>query len=95
MCQYKFNEYFIIYMGDNMANIKLKEARKRKGIKQDDLKKFLNVSQAQISRYENCIDQLDYDGLIKLSFLYDTSIDYLLGLTDIPKPYPRAKKKSL
>ena len=76
-----------------MANIKLKESRKNKGMKQKDACIFLNVSQAQISRYENCIDQLDYDGLIKLANLYDTSIDYLLGLTDVKQPYPRTKKK--
>ena len=29
--------------------------------------------------------------LIKLSKFYNTNIDYLLGLTDETKPYPRKK----
>jgi transcriptional regulator, XRE family len=31
------------------------------------------------------------DVLIKLAFFYQTSTDYLLGLTDVEKPYPKAK----
>lgn len=31
--------------------------------------------------------------LIKLSEFYNVSVDYLLGLTDIMKPYPRINRK--
>ena len=30
--------------------------------------------------------------LIKLAAYYNTSIDYLLGLTDIKEPYPKSKR---
>ena len=32
------------------------------------------------------------DAIIKLAEYYGGSIDYLVGLTDEPKPYPRKKK---
>ena len=32
------------------------------------------------------------DAVIKLAEFYGVSIDYLVGLTDEPKPYPRKKK---
>ncbi len=32
------------------------------------------------------------DALVKLAFFYKTSVDYLLGITDEIKPYPRAKR---
>ncbi|QEY35337.1 helix-turn-helix transcriptional regulator [Caproiciproducens galactitolivorans] len=31
--------------------------------------------------------------LVKLADFYNTSIDYLVGLTDVKEPYPRRKKK--
>ena len=36
--------------------------------------------------------QVDY--LIKLAKFYNTSTDYLLGLTDEIKPYPKSKRKN-
>jgi len=31
--------------------------------------------------------------LVQLALFYDTSVDYLLGLTDDPNPYPRKRIK--
>ena len=56
-------------------------------------KVFIPYTQAQYSRIENNENQLSYDDLIKLAIFYDTSIDYILGLTDETKPYKRSFKK--
>ena len=32
------------------------------------------------------------DILTRLAFFFDTSTDYILGLTDNPKPYPRRSR---
>ena len=40
---------------------------------------------------ENEENQLSYDGLIKLAKFYNTSIDYILGLTNIKEPYPKSR----
>lgn len=72
-------------------NVRIKELRVDKDIKQIELAKLLNISQAQYSYIENNKFELDYNGLITLSQFYCVSIDYILGVTNIAKPYPRKK----
>lgn len=64
---------------------KIKELREDNDIKQIQLAKILNITQAQYSRIENNEYELSYDGLIKLALFYNTSIDYILGLTNVKK----------
>ena len=47
----------------------------------------LQISQRAYSHYENGTREVPLDVLIKLSYLYNVSSDYLLGLTDNPIPY--------
>lgn len=68
------------------------DLRENNNLYQKDLAKILNISQAQYSRIESGINQLDYDGLIKLAIFYKTSVDYILGLTNVKEPYPRKKE---
>lgn len=72
---------------------RIKDLRTDKDIFQKHIANILNITQAQYSRIENNENQLSYDGLIKLAIFYDTSIDYILGLTDETKPYKRSCKK--
>lgn len=46
-----------------------------------------------VRRYEKGTRSIPVDCLIKLAELYDTSIDYLLGLTNAKKKYPRISSK--
>lgn len=70
---------------------RLRDMREDKDLYQTDIAKLLNVSQQTYSRYENDEISIDKDSLIKLAFFYNTSVDYLLELTDERKPYPRKK----
>ena len=60
-------------------------------VNQKEVCSFLNIKQPQYSRYERGISEPRIDFFIKLSEFYGVSVDYLLGLTDIMKPYPRKK----
>ena len=71
---------------------RLRDIREDKDLKQSDIAKLLNVSQQTYSRYESDEISIDKDSLIKLAFYYNTSVDYLLELTDERKPYPRKKQ---
>ena len=71
---------------------RLKDMREDRDLYQSDLAKLLNVSQQTYSRYENDEISIDKDSLIKLALFYNTSVDYLLELTDERKPYPRKKQ---
>ncbi len=69
---------------------RLKEIREDNDLKQADIAKILKISQVQYSRYETGVRTIPIYHLIKLAKYYKTSIDYLLGLTDERKPYPKS-----
>lgn len=46
---------------------------------------YLTTSQTMYARYERGANELPIRHLIKLSVLYDVSVDYILCLTDNPK----------
>lgn len=58
---------------------------------QKQIADFVNVKQNTYSQYEIGILSYPLDVLIKLAKFYNTSLDYLLDLTDENKPYPRKK----
>ena len=56
------------------------------------LAKLLGMSQTGYSKYETGENDVPTQILIKLADLYGTSVDYLLGRTDTPTPYPPAAR---
>ena len=69
--------------------LRIKDLREDKDLLQKDVAKFLNISQTNYSKYELGKINIPINTLKKLALFFDTSIDYLLGLTDEQKPYPR------
>ena len=69
---------------------RLKEIRQDKDLLQKDIAKILKTSQKQYSLYENGIRLIPIDKLAILAKYYNTSVDYLIGLTDERKPYPNS-----
>lgn len=72
--------------------MRLKELREDNDIKQRELAQRLNILQNTYSQYENGQRQIPLNTLIKLAIFYDTSVDYILELTDEKRPYDRGKK---
>lgn len=72
---------------------RIKELREDADIFQKQIAEILGITQANYSYIENGKGELDYKGLIKLANFYNVSVDYILGITDIQKPYPRTKRK--
>ncbi len=69
---------------------RLKELREDKDIIQKDIAKILGITQTGYSKYEVETNDIPTDVLKKLAKFYNTSIDYLLYLTDERKPYPKS-----
>lgn len=67
-----------------------KEIREDKGYTQKDIAKILNTTQQQYSKYELGIQIIPLEKINTLANYYNTSIDYLVGRTDIRKPYPKS-----
>ena len=70
---------------------RFRDLREDEDLNQEDLAKLLHVSQATYSRYESGVLDISAASLEILANFYKTSIDYLLGLTDVREPYPRKK----
>ena len=73
--------------------MRIKDLREDADITQKELADYLNIKQNTYSQYENGQRQIPLDTLIKLAEYYNTSTDYLLGLTNIPTPYPHTKQE--
>ena len=83
----------------NTVPLILKFVRKQKGYSQSQIAEVLKTTQQQIWKYENenpkYNQEIPVRHIITLARLYDVSADYLLGLTDVSKPYPRSAPESL
>ena len=74
-------------------NIKrLKDLREDKDLLQKQIAITLGITRQQYGLYEKGKREIPLEKLIKLAEFYNTSTDYILGLTEEIKPYPRSKK---
>ena len=62
---------------------KSKMLREEKGLSQQKLAEKLNTNQQNIHRYEHGFNEPDFKMLTLLADFFETSIDYLVGHTDI------------
>lgn len=74
--------YHIIYMVIKMISNRLRDLRDDKDLKQKDLANYLNCSQVAYSHYELGKRDIPNEVLIALAKFYNTTTDYILGLTD-------------
>ena len=72
---------------------RLRDLREDHDMNQTQLAKLLGMSQTGYSKYETGENDIPTAILIKLANIYNTSVDYLLGLTDEEDPYPTANIK--
>ena len=71
---------------------RLRDLREDNDLLQKDIAKVLNMSQTGYSQYETETNDIPTSILKKLALYYNTSIDYIVGLTNEKKPYARSKK---
>ncbi len=71
--------------------MRLKDLREDADLSQNDISTVLSIKQNTYSQYETGQRQISIDSLIRLALFYNTSVDYILGITDYPEPYPRKK----
>ena len=71
---------------------RIRDLREDSDLTQTQLAKLIGMSQTGYSKYETGENDIPTNILIKLALLHETSVDYLLGLTDEKKPYSSIKK---
>ena len=70
---------------------RIKNLREDKDLTQKEVGRILNMSQTVYNQYEIGRNDIPTKVLIDLANFYNTSTDYILGLTNEIKPYPRIK----
>lgn len=73
---------------------RIRDFREDNDLTQTQVAKMLGMSQTGYSKYETGENDIPTYVLIKLSDFYNTSVDYLLGLTDEMRPYVRREDRS-
>ena len=66
---------------------RLRSIREDRDLTQEQIGKVLNKSQQGYNHIEAGRAELKIEDLAKLCRFYDLSSDYIIGLTDSPKPY--------
>ncbi len=68
---------------------RIKDLREDADLSQRQIAEALSCSQQTYSNYETGARTIPPEILIKLAKIHKTSVDYLLGRTDIKEPYPK------
>ena len=79
---------YFTWNGD-CVKYRLRDLREDADLNQTQVAKYLGMSQTGYSKYETGENDIPTQVLIKLARFYGTSVDYILGLSDIRSPYPR------
>ncbi len=66
---------------------RLRDLREDHDLSQDQVAEFLGMKRQQYYRYEAGYREIPVNVVIRLAYFYQTSADYILGMTDNPKPY--------
>ena len=72
--------------------MRLRDLREDNDLTQKALADYLNIRQNTYSQYETGQRQIPIEMVIKLAVFYNTSVAYILELTDTVLPYPRSKR---
>ena len=72
---------------------RLKDLREDNDLTQAAIATFLNITRPQYSLYETGKRDIPVDLVRALAKFYNTSIDYIVGETDISERYPEISKK--
>ena len=74
-----------------MSMTRLQELRKERGYTQTKMQMLTGIDQSDYSKLETGKRYYTFEQLKRIALALDTSMDYLAGLTDEKKPYPRKK----
>lgn len=74
-------------------NLRIRDLREDADLPQKAVAAFLRCDQSLYSKYERGERPLPLEAADRLADYYRTSVDYLLGRTEVKSPYPRPGKK--
>ena len=69
---------------------RLKKLRKERGFSQIKMQMLTGIDQSDYSKIETGKRSMSFEQCRRVALALETSMDYLAGLTDDQKPYPRS-----
>ena len=69
--------------------VRIRNLREDSDMTQKQVAEYLFCDQSLYSKYERGLRDVPVNIIIKLAKLYNTSTDYILGLTDKKQPYQK------
>ena len=76
-----------------MMYTRIRDLREDTDMNQTQFAKILGMSQTGYSKYETGTNDIPTEILIRIADYYNTSTDYILGRTNIKKPYLQTEKR--
>ena len=73
---------------------RLRDLRKERGYTQLKMQMLTGIDQSDYSKIERGIRYQTFEQCVNIAKALDTSMDYLAGLTDEKKPYPRKNESN-
>ncbi len=70
---------------------RLRPLRKQRGITQVKMQMLTGIDQSDYSKIESGKRYYTFEQCRRIALALGTSMDYLAGITDDPRPYPRGK----
>ena len=74
------------------TKLRIRDMREDGDLKQREIAQYLQCDQSLYSKYEREERDVPLHIMVKLALFYNTSVDYLVGLTQEPRPYARHHK---
>lgn len=71
---------------------RVRELREARNLTQTDVCRVIGIQQPQYNRYETGKRDFPLAYIVEVALLFNTSVDYILELSDDSKPYKRVKK---
>jgi len=85
------DSFFTLRYSDKLVmemQLRIRDLREDADLTQKQVASYLLCDQSLYSKYERGDRPLPLDYAVKLAGLYSTSVDYIVGLTNVRKPYP-------
>lgn len=76
-----------------IMKLRIRELREDQDLAQKTVAGEVNCDQSLYSKYERGERPLPLELADQLADYFGTSVDYLLGRTDVRTPYPKSKRK--
>jgi transcriptional regulator with XRE-family HTH domain len=73
--------------------LRIRDLREDRDLMQKQISEYLKCDRSLYSKYERGERDIPLHLMVELAYFYDTSIDYLVGITNEKKPYTRSKDK--